>query len=115
MSAQDVAMQVRAAFYGDEAQRLQRGRDEVKVMVRFPKPDRRSLNSLEEMKIRTRTGEELPFKQVVAYEFGRGSSVIQRIDRRRSIQITADGVAVLSHDPSLLKITGQDLPVTGTD
>ena len=87
---QDVAMQVRAAFYGDEAQRLQRGRDEVKVMVRFPKPDRRTLNSLEEMKIRTRTGEELPFKQVVDYDFGRGPSVINRIDRRRSIQITAD-------------------------
>ncbi|MDX1679394.1 MAG: efflux RND transporter permease subunit [Akkermansiaceae bacterium] len=89
---QDVAMQVRAAFYGDEAQRLQRGRDEVKVMVRFPKPDRRTLNSLEEMKIRTPRGEALPLRQVVNYEFGRGPSVINRIDRRRSIQITADTV-----------------------
>ncbi len=87
---EDVALQVRAAFYGDEAQRLQRGRDEVKVMVRFPKPDRRTLHSLEEMKIRTRAGDELPLRQVVNYEFGRGPSVINRIDRRRSIQITAD-------------------------
>ena len=87
---QDVALQVRAAYYGDEAQRLQRGRDEVKVMVRFPKPDRRTLHSLEEMKIRTRDGDELPLRQVVDYDFGRGPSVINRIDRRRSIQITAD-------------------------
>lgn len=87
---QDVALQVRAAYYGDEAQRLQRGRDEVKVMVRFPKLDRRTLHSLEEMKIRTRDGDELPLRQVVDYDFGRGPSVINRIDRRRSIQITAD-------------------------
>lgn len=89
---QDVALQVRAAFYGDEAQRLQRGRDEVKVMVRFPKSDRRALHSLEEMKIRTPAGDELPLPQVVKYDFGRGPSVINRIDRRRSIQITADTV-----------------------
>ncbi len=88
----DVALQVRAGFYGDEAQRLQRGRDEVKVMVRFPQRDRRSLHSLEEMKIRTRDGDELPLRQVVEYEFGRGPSVINRIDRRRSIQITADTI-----------------------
>jgi len=89
---EDVAAQVRAAYYGDEAQRLQRGRDEVKVMVRFPRPDRRSVHSLEEMKIRTRNGDELPLRQVVEYDFGRGPAVIQRTDRRRSIKITADTV-----------------------
>ncbi|MCH7227254.1 efflux RND transporter permease subunit [Haloferula sp. A504] len=92
LTLQEVAAQVRAAFYGDEAQRLQRGRDEVKVMIRFPEPDRRTLNSLEQMKIRTRLGDELPFAQVVEYDFGRGPAVINRTDRRRSIQITADTV-----------------------
>jgi multidrug efflux pump subunit AcrB len=87
---QDVAMQVRDAFYGSEAQRLQRGRDEVKVMIRFPKSDRRTLDALETMKIRTRTGDEVPFRQVVEYEFGRGPAVINRTDRQRSIKITAD-------------------------
>ncbi len=92
LTLQDVAAQVRAAFYGDEAQRLQRGRDEVKVMIRFPEADRRTLESLEEMRIRTRLGEEMPFRQVVEYDFGRGPSVITRTDRRRSIKITADTI-----------------------
>ncbi|MGB1129281.1 MAG: efflux RND transporter permease subunit [Haloferula sp.] len=87
---QDVASQVRDAFYGSEAQRLQRGRDEVKVMIRFPQSDRRTLESLETMKIRTRTGDELPFRQVVEYEFGRGPAIINRTDRQRSVKITAD-------------------------
>ncbi|MEM9237001.1 MAG: efflux RND transporter permease subunit [Verrucomicrobiota bacterium] len=88
----DIARQVRAAFYGDEAQRLQRGRDEVKVMIRYPRDDRRTLESLEEMKIRTRTGSEVPFRQVVEYDFSRGPSVINRTDRQRSIKITADTI-----------------------
>ena len=87
---EDIARQVRNAFYGDEAQRLQRGRDEVKVMIRFPQDDRRTLESLEEMKIRTMAGDEIPFRQVVEYGFGRGASVINRTDRQRSIKITAD-------------------------
>ncbi|BCX49591.1 acriflavin resistance protein [Haloferula helveola] len=92
LKLEDVARQVRDAFYGNEAQRLQRGRDEVKVMIRFPQSDRRQLDALEEMKIRTAAGEEIPFRQAVEYEFGRGSSVISRTDRRRSIKITADTV-----------------------
>ena len=87
---EDVAMQVRDAFYGNEVQRLQRGRDEVKVMVRFPKADRRTLESLETMKIRTPSGDEVPLLQVVTMEPGRGPAVIQRTDRQRSIKITAD-------------------------
>ena len=87
---EDVAMQVRAAFYGDEAQRLQRGRDEVKVMIRFPEDDRRTLASLETMRITTPGGAKVPLRQIVEYEFGSGPAVINRTDRQRSIKITAD-------------------------
>ncbi len=87
---EDVAMQVRDAFYGNEVQRLQRGRDEVKVMVRFPKDARRTLDSLEEMKIRTPQGDEVPLLQVVELQPGRGPAVVQRTDRQRSIKVTAD-------------------------
>lgn len=87
---QDIASQVRDAFYGNEVQRLQRGRDEVKVMVRYPQDDRRTLNSLETMKIRTPAGDEVPLLQVVELEPGRGPAVIERTDRQRSIKITAD-------------------------
>ncbi len=86
----EVALQVRDAFYGNEVQRLQRGRDEVKVMVRFPEDDRRTLESLETMKIRTPQGDEVPLREVVKLEPGRGPAVIQRTDRQRSIKITAD-------------------------
>jgi multidrug efflux pump subunit AcrB len=90
---EDVAMQVRDAFYGNEAQRLQRGRDEVKVMIRLPESDRRTLASLETMKIRTTGGDEVPLQQVVEYEFDSGPAVINRTDRQRSIKITADVTA----------------------
>ena len=87
---EDVASQVRDAFYGNEVQRLQRGRDEVKVMVRYPEQDRRLLESLEDMKLRTPAGDEVPLKQVVQLEPGRGPAVITRTDRQRSIKLTAD-------------------------
>lgn len=86
----DVARQVRDAFYGNEVQRLQRGRDEVKVMVRYPEGDRRTLRSLEDMKIRTPQGDAVPIQQVVEYEYDRGPSTISRTDRSRSVKITAD-------------------------
>ena len=80
---QDVAAQVRDSFYGNEVQRLQRGRDEVKVMVRYPEQARRSLDSLEKMKVRTPQGDEVPLLQVVKLETGQGPAVIERTDRQR--------------------------------
>ena len=87
---EDVAAQVRDSFYGNEVQRLQRGRDEVKVMVRFPREARRTLESLEDMMLRTPAGDEVPLRQVVEFEPGQGPAVINRTDRQRSIKITAD-------------------------
>ncbi|MBL9116299.1 MAG: efflux RND transporter permease subunit [Verrucomicrobiaceae bacterium] len=86
----DVARQVRQAFYGEEVQRLQRGRDEVKVMVRYPKQERLSLDNMERMKIRTADGTEVPFAEVATADYGRGYSSIQRTDRRRAINVTSD-------------------------
>ena len=86
----DVSRQVRQAFYGDETQRLQRGRDEVKVMVRYPEAERRSLQNLTDMKIRAADGSEVPFHEVAEVKMGRSASAIRRADRRRAISITAD-------------------------
>lgn len=85
-----VALQIRDAFYGNEVQRLQRGRDEVKMMVRYPEADRRYLDSLESMKLRTPSGDQVPITDVVVLESGRGLAVINRTDRQRSIKVTAD-------------------------
>ncbi len=90
----DLGSQVRQAFYGEEAQRIQRGRDDVRVMVRYPERERESLESLEDMRIRTRTpdGEivEVPFSEVATASVGRGFSTIRRVDRRRAVNVTAD-------------------------
>ncbi|WP_206484996.1 efflux RND transporter permease subunit [Thalassotalea sp. G2M2-11] len=86
----DLAKQVRQAFYGDEAQRIQRGREELKVMVRYPKEDRLSISDLEDMWIRTPSGELVPFYQVADIAIGQGFSSITRINQKRSITISAD-------------------------
>jgi multidrug efflux pump subunit AcrB len=85
-----LAKQVRQGFYGDEAQRIQRGRDELKVMVRYPKSNRLSIADLEDMWIRTPSGEQVPFYQVADIEIGQGFSSITRINQKRSITISAD-------------------------
>jgi len=85
-----VARQVRQAFYGEEVQRLQRGRDEVRVYVRYPREERRSLQNLSDMRIRDREGAEIPFSEIVTAEEGRGYATIRRANRFRSINVTAD-------------------------
>ena len=85
----DLARQVRAAFYGSEALRLQRGRNEVKVIVRYPEEDRRFLASLETMLVRTPNGGEIPLMRAAAVVEGRGFSSINRTDRKRVINVTA--------------------------
>ena len=64
VTAQQLASQVRQAFFGSEAQKIQRGRDDVNVMVRYPREERRSLASLRTMMIRTQNGTEVPFEAV---------------------------------------------------
>lgn len=82
--------QVRHAFFGREAQRIQRGRDDIRVMVRYPLEERRSVSNLESMYIRTPDGVEVPFSAVADAEVGRGFATIQRVDRNRTINVTAD-------------------------
>ena len=89
LTLQDLGRQVRQAFYGEEAQRIQRGRDDVRVMVRYPESERRSLGNLENMRIRTPGGAEVPFGQVAEVQEGRGFASIKRVDRQRAINVTA--------------------------
>ncbi len=90
VSLDDLALQVRQAFYGAEAQRVQRGRDDVRVMVRYPKHQRRSLADLDNLRIRTASGAEVPFYAVARAERGIGYSTIKRANRQRVIDVTAD-------------------------
>jgi multidrug efflux pump subunit AcrB len=90
LALEDLSSQVRQAFYGEEAQRIQRGRDDVRVMVRYPRHQRRSLENLENLRIRTPDGGEVPFYAVARAERGRGYATIRRADRQRVINVTAD-------------------------
>jgi len=87
---QALGRQVRQAFHGEESQRIQRGRDDVRVMVRYPAQDRRSLESLERMRVRTLAGDEVPFSTAAVATMGRGAATITRVDRRRAINVQAD-------------------------
>ncbi len=87
---QSIAMQIRQSFYGEEVQRLQRGRNELKVMVRYPKAERRSLENLEDVRLRTLSGDEVPLAVVAEAIPERGPATIHRVDRKRAIKISAD-------------------------
>lgn len=87
---EDLGNQVRAAFYGVEAQRIQRGRDDIKVMVRYPRSERESVEHLEELRIRTPDGYEVPFQEVAEVVITEGFATITRVDRRRVLNITSD-------------------------
>ncbi len=90
LTMSSLGRQVRQAFYGEEVQRIQRGRDELKVMVRYPQEDRRSIADLENMRIRTPSGDEVPFQSVAEVEFGQSYSRIRRLDRKRTVTVSAD-------------------------
>ena len=85
-----VATQVRQAFYGLEVQTVQRGRNELKVILQYPKKERSSISDLENMMILTPQGSTIPVRQIAELSLGEGLSSIERKDRRRSINVTAD-------------------------
>jgi multidrug efflux pump subunit AcrB len=90
LRSKEVARQVRHAYYGAEALRQQRGRNEVKVMVRLPKIERISEYILEEMILRTPNGSEIPLRSAVTIHRGRAYTDINRRDGRRIVTVEAD-------------------------
>lgn len=86
----DLAIQLRQAFYGEEALRIQRGRDDLKVMVRYAGYDRRRISGVEEMRIRTSEGNEIPIEEVAEITYGQAYSAIRRVNRKRVITVSSD-------------------------
>jgi multidrug efflux pump subunit AcrB len=89
LTLRDLARQVRQAYYGAEAQRVQRGRDDIKVLVRYSESERRSLASIHNMRIRLQSGQEVPFHTVAEMKEGRGYATINRADRRQIVTVSA--------------------------
>ena len=90
INATDLARQVRSAFYGAEALRQQRGRNEVRVMVRLPEHERRTAHTIEQLMLRTDRGGEIPLFQAAYVERGHAYTEIRRREGRRIIAVTAD-------------------------
>jgi multidrug efflux pump subunit AcrB len=111
LKLRDVVGQVRQGFFGQEVQRIQRGRDEIRVWVRYREEDRAALGFLDQMRIRTPNQGEYPFSELAAYEIKRGINSINHLDRKREIKVEAS-LSDMSHDlpPILAKIREQVLP-----
>ena len=90
LTLQSVMSQVRSGFFGVQAQRFQRGQDEIKVWVRYELEDRSSIRNLDDMWISTPTGDRIPFSEIANYEIARGDVAINHLNGRREIQLTAD-------------------------
>lgn len=88
-SRRDLARNVRDAFYGREAQRVQRGRDEVRVMVRYPIEQRGSLEALRNMRVRKEDGSVVPFKVVADTHYAESLASVERYDNKRVVAVEA--------------------------
>ena len=90
LNLRDVMTQVRAGFFGVQAQRFQRGQDEIRVWVRYDRADRSSITNLDDMRIATPTGQRVPLNEIATYSVERGDVAVNHLDGRREIQISAD-------------------------
>ena len=90
LTAASIARQVRNSFYGAEAVRQQRGRSEIKIMVRLPLADRSTEQTLGDMLVRTPAGTFVPLREVASFERGRAYTTIDRRNGRRVVQVSAD-------------------------
>jgi len=90
LNLRTVMNQVRAGFFGTQAQRFQRGQDEIRVWVRYDRENRSSITDLDEMRIVTANGSRVPLKEIANYSIERGDVAINHLDGLREIQISAD-------------------------
>ena len=106
-----VAAQVRQAFYGLEVQTVQRGRNELKVVLQYPKEKRSSISDLEKMMILTPQGSTIPVRQIAELSLGEGLSSIERKNRKRSINVTADVDLTIANANEIIEsLTNSVLP-----
>jgi multidrug efflux pump subunit AcrB len=109
LTLSDLGQQVRQAFYGYEAQRIQRGKDDIRVMVRYPEDERRSLGDLEDMRIRTPEGVEVPFSSVARVKIARGYTTIRRVDGQRVVTVTADVNRTITTPETIIRTIQSDV------
>jgi multidrug efflux pump subunit AcrB len=102
LTVADLARQVYAGYFGDEAVRLQRGRDDVRVRVRYPEDERQQISEFENIRIRTPQGMEVPLLSVANVSYGPGYATITRTDGMRRAAITAEVDSVRANTNEIL-------------
>ena len=102
ITVEDLARQVYAGYYGAEALRLQRGRDDIRVKVRYTEDERSRLSDLEQVRIRTRTGHEVPLFSVADVHFSPGYSTIIRTDGMRRVKVSAEVDSKIANTTEIL-------------
>ncbi len=110
LTAREIGHQVRSAFYGSEALRQQRGREEIKVMLRLPESERCSEFNVEELMLRTPTGGEVPLREVTRTVRGRAYTSINRVDGSRTTEVTADVIPRSEANKILAALKSNQLP-----
>lgn len=90
LTVADLGQQIRAGFYGDEALRVQRDSDDVRIMIRYTESERRTIDQIRHLRIRTPTGAELPLHKVAELESASGFAKIHRENGRRRVSVRAD-------------------------
>ncbi len=101
--------QVRQAFYGEEVQRIQRGKDELKVMLRYPEGDRRSVDDLETMLVATPNGDRVPFAEVAEVSYGSAYASITRQDGKRTVTVSADVDTVVTQPREVIEDVNENV------
>ncbi len=103
-----VARQLRDAFYGSETMRVQRGRDEIKVMVRYPERRRQSVGDVEDFRIRTPSGAKVPFSEIAEVTYQRGFTTLRRVEGKSVVTVTADIDEKVANAEAILAQLGEE-------
>ena len=109
LSHGDITNQVRQGFFGEEVQRLQKGKDEVRVWVRYPSSGRLNLGQLEQMKIKLADGVEYPLTELAEYDISRGVAGIRHYDGAREVTVSADLIDPEADVPAIIKTIREDI------
>ena len=111
LTLDNLARQVRSAFFGNEALRVQRGREEMRVYVRLPEEERNAIADVETYQVRTPAGGEVPLGRVASVRFGNSPTTIRRKDGQRVLTVTADvNTAIVTGDEVTNQLETSVLP-----
>ncbi|MGK0364425.1 MAG: multidrug efflux pump subunit AcrB [Saprospiraceae bacterium] len=102
LTLNDVMSQVRAGFFGASVQRFQRGRDEIRVWVRYDRANRNSINNLDDMRIVTPSRARVPLSEIAEYTIERGDVVINHLNGQREIRLDADLADIKDSAPEII-------------